>query len=125
MPYMATVEDRFEVRVRGFSPRELPEGGDVAAYVARGVSMAAFRFRARVTVHLPAAVLAARLPPAVGGVIEAIDDQSCVLTGGADSIESAAVYLGLLDADFTVAEPPELVARLRVLAARYERASAV
>jgi predicted DNA-binding transcriptional regulator YafY len=104
-----------------FKPRELPEDGDVAAYVARGVSRAGFRFQARVTVHLPAAVLTARLPPAVGGVIEAIDDQSCVLACGADSIASVAVYLGLLDADFTVTEPPELVARLRVLAARYQR----
>jgi hypothetical protein len=100
----------------------LPEGGDVAAYVARGVSRAGFRFQARVTVRLPAPVLADRLPPAVGGAIEAIDDQSCVLACGADSIESVAVYLGLLDADFTVTEPPELVARLRVLADRYQRA---
>ena len=34
-----------------FTPRELPGGGDVAAYVARGVSSAGFRFQARVTVH--------------------------------------------------------------------------
>jgi predicted DNA-binding transcriptional regulator YafY len=108
-----------------FTPRELPEGGDVAAYVARGVSAAGFRFRARVTVQLPAAVLAERLPPAVGGTIEAVDDQSCVLACGADSIESLVVYLGLLDADFTVREPPELAGRLRVLATRYQRASAV
>ena len=105
-----------------FTPRDLPDGGDVAAYVARGVSRAGFRFRARVTVQLPAAVLADRLPPAVGGVIEAIDDQSCVLACGADSVHSLVVYLGLLDADFTVTEPPELVARLRVLAGRYQRA---
>ena len=70
-------------------------------------------------------MLADRLPPAVGGTIEAIDDQSCVLACGADSVHSLAVYLGLLDADFTVTEPPELVARLRVLAGRYERASAI
>jgi WYL domain len=86
------------------------------------VSAAAFRFRARVTVHLPAAVVADRLPPAVGATVEAIDDQSCVLTCGADSVESISIYLGLLDADFTVTEPPELVARLQVLAARYQRA---
>jgi hypothetical protein len=73
-------------------------------------------------VHLPAAVLAARLPPAVGGVIEAIDEQSCMLACGADSVHSLVIYLGLLDADFTVTGPPELVARLRELAARYQRA---
>jgi predicted DNA-binding transcriptional regulator YafY len=104
-----------------FTPRDLPEGGDVAAYVARGVSAAAFRFRARVTVHAPAAVVATRINPAVG-VVEAIDDRSCVLATGADSVQMVAVYLGLLDLDFDVSEPPELIARLRMLAGRYQRA---
>ena len=45
-----------------------------------------------------------------------------MLACGADSVQTVAVYLGLLDADFTVTEPPELVARLRVLADRYQRA---
>ncbi len=40
----------------------------------------------------------------------------------ADSVQSLVVYLGLLDADFTVREPPELIAQLRVLAGRYQRA---
>jgi hypothetical protein len=89
--------------------------------VARGVSSAGFRFQARVTVHAPAAVVTTRINPAVGAV-EAIDDHSCVLATGADSVETVAVYLGLLDLDFDVDEPPELVARLRVLAERYHRA---
>jgi hypothetical protein len=33
-----------------------------------------------------------------------------------------ALYLGLLDADFTVADSPELVDALRRLARRYQRA---
>jgi hypothetical protein len=33
-----------------------------------------------------------------------------------------AAYLGMLDADFEVEEPPELVERLRTLADRYRRA---
>ena len=41
---------------------------------------------------------------------------------GADSVKTVAVYLGLLDADFTVSKPPELVERLRKLADRYHRA---
>jgi predicted DNA-binding transcriptional regulator YafY len=116
--------DRIEPRTPAgprFTPRELPGGGDVAAYVARGVSAAGFRFQVRVTVHAPAAVVAARISPAVG-VVEAIDDHSCVLATGADSVDTVAVYLGLLDIDFTVTEPPELVARLRKLADRYHRA---
>jgi hypothetical protein len=36
-----------------------------------------------------------------------------------------ALYLGLLDADFTVADAPELVAALRKLADRYQRAARV
>ena len=116
--------DRIEPRPPAgprFTPRELPEGGDVAAYVARGVSSAGFRFAARVTVRAPAAEIAARISPAVG-VVEAIDDRSCVLATGADSVRTVAVYLGLLDADFTVSEPPELLERLRMLADRYQRA---
>jgi predicted DNA-binding transcriptional regulator YafY len=104
-----------------FTPRELPERGDVAAYVARGVSSAGFRFQARVTIHAPAAVVAARIHPAVG-TVEAVDDHSCVLATGADRVETLAVYLGLLDADFEVTEPPELVAKLAVLSDRYGRA---
>jgi predicted DNA-binding transcriptional regulator YafY len=117
--------DRIEPRTPAgprFTPRELPEGGDVAAYVARGVSAAGYRFEARITVHAPAAVVAARIHPAVG-VVEAVDRHTCVLATGADSVETVAVYAGLLDADFTVTEPPELVERLRMLAARYQRAS--
>ena len=34
-----------------------------------------------------------------------------------------ALYLGLLDVDFTVEDSPELVAALRALAQRYERAT--
>jgi len=116
--------DRIEPRTPTgprFTPRELPEGGDIAAYVARGVSSAGFRFQARVTVHAPAAVVTARINPAVG-VVEAIDEHSCVLATGADRVETVAVYLGLLDVDFEVTEPPELLARLRVLADRYHRA---
>ncbi len=106
-----------------FTPRELPGGGDIAAYVARGVSSAGFRFTARVTVHAPAAVVAARINPAVG-VVEAVDDRSCILATGADSVETVALYLGLLDLDFHVTGPPELLARLRTLAGRYQRATA-
>jgi predicted DNA-binding transcriptional regulator YafY len=116
--------DRIEPRTPTgprFAPRELPEGGDVAAFVARGVSSAAARFRARVTVYAPAAAIAARLSPAVGEV-EPIDDQSCTLTAGADSVEMLAVYICLLDADFEVTEPPALVEKVRELADRYQRA---
>src|SRR5262249_31154422 len=102
-------------------PRDLPEDGDIAAYVSRGVSSAGFRVQARVIVHAPAAAVTARINPAVG-LVEAIDDHSCLLATGADSVGTVAVYLGLLDLDLDILEPPELVARLQVLAERYHRA---
>lgn len=117
--------DRIEPRTPTgprFRPRELPAGGDVAAYVARGVSAAGYRFQARVTVRAPAAEVAARINPAIG-LVEAIDADTCVLATGADSVDTVAVYLGLLDLDFVVTEPPELVARLRILADRYGRST--
>lgn len=81
-----------------FPPRDPPEGG-AAAYVARGVSAAAWRHRARVVVHAPADVVTERINPAVG-VVEAIDEHTCVLDTGADTIHTLAVHLGLLDVDF-------------------------
>ncbi|MFF4779052.1 helix-turn-helix transcriptional regulator [Microtetraspora fusca] len=100
-----------------FTPRDLPDG-DVADYVSGRVSAAAWRYRARVTVHAPAEVVADRISAAVG-TVEAVDADTCVLHTGADTVETLAVYLGLLNADFVVTEPPELVAHLRTLAARY------
>ena len=116
--------DRLQPRVPTgprFTPRDLPEE-DVAAYVSQRVSSAAWRHRARVTVHASAEVIADRISPAVG-TVEPIDDHTCVLHTGADTIETLAVYLGMLNADFHVADPPELVAHLRTLATRYAAAA--
>ena len=106
---------------RRFTPRPLPDE-DVAAYVARGVA-SAWRFRARIVVHAPAEVVAERIGPWVG-TVEAIDDRTCILEAGANSVETMAVYLGMLDADFSVTEPPELVEHVRRLATRYGASTA-
>jgi predicted DNA-binding transcriptional regulator YafY len=115
--------DRIEPRTPTgprFTPRELPDA-DLAGYVSGRVSSAAWRYRARVVVHAPAAEVLARITPAVGQV-EAVDERTCVLHTGADSLDTLAVYLGLLGVDFEVREPPELVALLEELSARYGRA---
>jgi predicted DNA-binding transcriptional regulator YafY len=101
-----------------FTPREPPE--DVADFVARTLGTATWRYRARVTVHAPAAELLTRLPPGVD-VVE-VTDEGCVLAVGSDTPRMLAVYLGFLDADFEVTEPPELVAEVARLADRYARA---
>jgi hypothetical protein len=49
-------------------------------------------------------------------VVEALDEQTCVLVTGADSLETIAVYIGMA---FTVTEPAGLVEHLRALGERY------
>ncbi|WCD90765.1 Protein PafB [Streptomyces xanthophaeus] len=104
-----------------FAPRE-PPGGDIAAYVSRRVSGAAWRHYARVTVHAPAAAVIERISPAVG-TVEELGADTCILVTGADTVQTLAVHLGMLDFDFDVTEPPELVDHLRRLAERYARST--
>ena len=105
---------------RRFTPLELP-GGDYPAFVLRTTAFAGWRVHVRITVHAPAAEVLSRINPTVG-VVEAIDEKSCVLVTGADSVETVAVYVGMLGLDFTASEPPELVAHLTTLAGRYAKA---
>lgn len=103
-----------------FPAREVP--ADVVDRVRHGVSSAAWRYRARIRVYAPADVVAERINPAVG-TVEPLDEHVSLLHTGADRLETVAVWLGLLDLDFTVEDPPELTDLLRTLAARYLRAA--
>jgi predicted DNA-binding transcriptional regulator YafY len=117
--------DRMEPKIPTgprFTPRPLP-ADDLAAYVSRGVNTAAWRYQARVIVHAPAEVVAERLPGSLGPV-EVVDEATCTVMLGSDNVEMLAVWLSALGHDFTVVDSPELVAQLRVLAARYQRAVA-
>ncbi len=104
-----------------FAPRSAPDD-DVGAYVARGVAAVAYRFRTRVTLHAPFEVIRARFPHLTER-LEAVDATSCVLSAGAGSLGELAGWLALFDVDFDVREPPELLAHLRLLAARLQRAA--
>jgi predicted DNA-binding transcriptional regulator YafY len=104
-----------------FTPREISDA-DVEALIARGVPVEARRHQARILVHAPAAELAERFGPWLG-TITSVDETSCILETGADNLEMLAGYLGLLGADFSVSEPPELVIAVRALAARYAAAA--
>ena len=117
--------DWMQLRVPGgrrFTPVELP-GGDYPAFVLRTTAFAGWHVHVTITVHAPAAEVLNRINPTVG-VVEAIDDNTCVLVTGADTVETVAVYLGMLGLDFTATEPPELVAHLETLAKRYANAVA-
>jgi predicted DNA-binding transcriptional regulator YafY len=102
-----------------FVPRDPP---DAASFVATSVTAAPYRFRARVIVHAPAAVIAQLVPPTVG-VLEPAGQDGCLLTAGSDSLDALAFHLAMLGADFTVLEPAELIAQLAALAGRLQAAA--
>jgi predicted DNA-binding transcriptional regulator YafY len=104
-----------------FAPRDLPEG-EVTDRLSRGLATAPWRYRARVTVHVPAAEIAGRLPDAI--TVEPVDEGTCTVDVGSDTPQMLALYLGMLDAEFTIdtVTNPELAEHLDILAARYARA---
>jgi predicted DNA-binding transcriptional regulator YafY len=115
--------DRIEPRTPTgprFPPRALPPDREIAAQVARGVHEATWRYRARVIVHAPAAHVRGRLPVPVE--VRPLGEHRCEFEPGSDHPEMLALYLGLLDADFTVVDSPELVDALRKLTMRFHRA---
>jgi len=115
--------DRMELRTPSgprFTPRPLPPDREIAAQVARGIGEATWRYRARVIVHAPAAHVRDRMPIPVD--VEPLGEDRCAFEPGSDHPEMLALYLGLLDADFTIVDSPELTDALRRLTGRYQRA---
>jgi predicted DNA-binding transcriptional regulator YafY len=115
--------DRMELRTPSgprFTPRALPPDREIAAQVARGIGEATWRYRARVIVHAPAAHVRGRMPIPVD--VEPLGEDQCAFEPGSDHPEMLALYLGLLDADFTIVDAPELTDALRRLTGRYQRA---
>jgi predicted DNA-binding transcriptional regulator YafY len=97
------------------------DGGDYSAFVLRDVAFHGWKVHARIAVDAPASEVLGRINPAVG-VVETIDEEHSVLVTGGDSVETVAVWIGMLGLDFHVAEPPELVSHVRTLHERYARA---
>ncbi|MFI6733098.1 helix-turn-helix transcriptional regulator [Nonomuraea sp. NPDC050451] len=102
-----------------FTPRELPEGGDVAAYVEKGVNTATWRYRATVLAHAPAHELT-HLPP--GLEVEPVDEATSLVRLGSDDPDRMAVWIGFMGVDFEVLDPPELAEAVLRLSERYRRA---
>jgi predicted DNA-binding transcriptional regulator YafY len=103
-----------------FVPKDPP---DAAAFVARAVTTAPYRYQARILVHAPAAVVAEQVPPS-SGVLDATGPASCVLTSGSDSLDAIAFHLVMMGLRFTVLDPPELIEHMRALAGRLSEAAA-
>lgn len=116
--------DRMTLRVPTgprFVPRSPPPEG-LTEHVTHGAATATWEYRARVRIHAPLAVVAARLPR-TAGVLTAVDAESCDLDSGADDPATMLRYLSMLDLDFSVPDAPELAAEVRKLAERYARAA--
>jgi predicted DNA-binding transcriptional regulator YafY len=103
-----------------FSPRRPP--ADVAAYVSQSISSAPYRYQARILIHSPADDVAQRSSPAAGR-LEVVDERTCVLHTGSNSLDEIALYVALKGFDFQVLHPPELIPVLRTLADRLGRAA--
>ncbi|GGS66518.1 helix-turn-helix transcriptional regulator [Nonomuraea spiralis] len=99
-----------------FTPRE-PPGDDLVRYVSERISVDPYRYRGRFTVHAPADVVAARMPPTMA-VVEPADDGACVLSAGSNSLDELAMWVAQLGVPFEVHDPPELVRHVRELADR-------
>ena len=95
---------------------------DPAAYIQRAVTVAGYRYRARVRVHAPAEEVR-RATTASTVTVEPVDDASCLLLTGSDSLYALALHLGLLGWDFEVLDPPELREALATLGARFTSAA--
>jgi predicted DNA-binding transcriptional regulator YafY len=104
-----------------FTPRE-PPADDLAAYVSRQISSAPYPHQLVLRVAAPASELSRRVPP-TSGAVEPIDEHSCRVRTGANTLDTVPYYLAQWGYDFVVEEaPPGLVERLREVAERFARA---
>jgi predicted DNA-binding transcriptional regulator YafY len=106
-----------------FTARTLPDGDDAASYVARNRRAMASRYRARVTVHAPAAALEPRIAY-VGGTVEPLGPDRCEYRTTDDHLDWLAMRIGMLGFELEVHEPAELVERIGELAGRLARSTA-
>ena len=115
------IAEPFATGVR-FTPRELPTG-NAAEYLRQSMYGRQETYDFEVAFAAPAAFVAARLPKWFGAP-EPIDERNCLLRSSAgDSVEWLAVRLAMVDCEFTVRRPAELVECVRELGGRLTRAA--
>ncbi|MBW8483950.1 helix-turn-helix transcriptional regulator [Actinomadura parmotrematis] len=102
-----------------FRPRTLP-AADAAEFVRESLENAPWPYRVEVLVDAPAADVRERI-----GRWYAIEEQDaarCRISIATDSLDWPVLALGMLDADFHVLGPPELIDRVHTWGARFTRA---
>ncbi|WP_216216276.1 helix-turn-helix transcriptional regulator [Amycolatopsis aidingensis] len=104
-----------------FTPRQPPHG-DAVSYLAHQLSTRTWPCQAIVTLHEPAETVTDRVWPGMG-VVEAVDEHSCLLHVGADTVSALVWMITSVDLDFTlVSGPPGLADAFRAQADRCLRA---
>ncbi|GAA4439721.1 WYL domain-containing protein [Actinokineospora soli] len=98
----------------------VPPDEDIAAYTAFGVTNRVYPCQAVLKLLVPVE-RAAEFVTTQAGVLEPVDDGSCLLRTGANSWDDIAVWVWFLACEFEVVEPKELVGRMRALADRITR----
>jgi predicted DNA-binding transcriptional regulator YafY len=111
---------RVVARGTTFTPREAP---DAATYISRSISSSPYRYSARVRYHASAEVVAQHFSP-TAATIEADGPNSCLVTAGADDPQRVALYLAMVDCDFEIMGPPEVIAGAQAMGERLRRAGA-
>jgi predicted DNA-binding transcriptional regulator YafY len=106
---------------RRFAPHTLP-AEDAAAFVRAGLQRHGQRHQVLATVRASADTVRA----AIGrwATVEADGPERCRVTIHADSLDWAAMALGVTGCEFTVLDPPDAVTHIRDWAARFARAAA-
>lgn len=104
-----------------FTSRQPPEP-DIARYTSQGITTDAYRYRCRLTVMAPAQVVRADIAPTIG-VVTPLDQDTCELVTGSNSLDEVALYVGLIGHEFVVHEPPELCEHMATLSSRLSRAA--
>lgn len=103
-----------------FKPRTLTDD-EASGYVQRSAGTATWRYRARIRIHASVDQVRTQLPLAVSVSPDGPD--SCIVQVGSDTPHQLALYIGLLDADFDILDPPDLAEAFLRLAERYQRAA--
>jgi predicted DNA-binding transcriptional regulator YafY len=118
--------DRLERPLAGgvrFRPRDLP-GGDPAEFVRERMTRLPDLFEVVARVQAPADAVRRRI--GAWSSVEPADDDpdgACVVRMTGDQLQWPVLGLSMLDAEFTVLEPPELRAHLAEVGARFTRAA--
>ncbi|MGW6935867.1 helix-turn-helix transcriptional regulator [Lentzea sp. NPDC054927] len=106
-----------------FPPRE-PPAESLGEFVSRQVASSVYTYQAVLTINAPLREVAERTSP-MSVSLEPIDDNSCLMRTGAESLDRIVFYLLFIGLDFEVREPQELKDHIGMLVTRLRNAITV